>query len=270
MGALDQVTNLKNQGFSNQEIINNLQEQGISPKEITDALNQAKIKSAVSGNGKRMASMQPSILRAGEGDESEPNMLPTEGGISDEDLVPPTPGGPLHPTREIDGQDMYEPQPSLEQQYSPSPYQATQEYAPEESYPAPEYQYQYAPQDIVAGISDTDTMIEIAEQVFSEKVKQIQKKIDELNEFKTISQIKLDNASEKLKRIEAIIDDLQTSILEKVGSYGEGLESVKREMNMIEDSFSKVVGKLSDKEEKHHYTQGPSTTNKARKVTRKR
>ena len=48
MGVLEQVTTLKNQGFSEQEIVDNLQQQGISPKEITDAINQSQIKSAVS------------------------------------------------------------------------------------------------------------------------------------------------------------------------------------------------------------------------------
>ena len=270
MGTLDQVMNLKNQGYSDQDIVNQLQEQGVSPKDINDALGQARIKNAVSDNGTSTQGMEPSILKPGEGAEPEPGDLPTEGGISDEDLVPPTPGGPAHPTQEIGEQDMYQPSSYSQQQqvsYQPS-YQSAQEYAPEQSY----YQYQYAPQT-AGGISDTDTMIEIAEQVFAEKSRQLQKKIDDLVEFKTLNQVKIDDFSNRLKRIEAIIDDLQTSILEKVGMYGKGLENVKKEMNMIEDSFSKMVDKIMDKtnERPHHNTDTGKTitVRKSRKTTRK-
>ena len=47
MGVLEQITQMKNQGIPDQEIVSNLQEQGISPKEINDALSQAQIKNAV-------------------------------------------------------------------------------------------------------------------------------------------------------------------------------------------------------------------------------
>ena len=37
MGALDEVTQMKNQGVPENEIINKLQEQGVSPKAINDS-----------------------------------------------------------------------------------------------------------------------------------------------------------------------------------------------------------------------------------------
>jgi DNA anti-recombination protein RmuC len=59
-------------------------------------------------------------------------------------------------------------------------------------------------------------------------------------------------ASERLKRIESTIDKLQLAILDKVGSYGKTLDSVKKEMSMMQDSFGKIVNKVADKTEKHH------------------
>ncbi len=59
MGILDQVTQMRNQGKPDEEIVNNLQQQGISPREINDALSQAEIKNAVSGT--ENANMQPTI-----------------------------------------------------------------------------------------------------------------------------------------------------------------------------------------------------------------
>src|SRR3989344_7907181 len=79
MGALDEVMRLKNQGYSDQQIISGLRQQGVSPREINDALSQAQIKMAVSP-GRRyrnqnqmpddnteeqeaMQGMQPSIMQ---------------------------------------------------------------------------------------------------------------------------------------------------------------------------------------------------------------
>ena len=59
MGVLDQVMQLKNQGYGEQDIIDNLQQQGISPKEITDAISQSNIKSAVSSPGGPEAEAPP-------------------------------------------------------------------------------------------------------------------------------------------------------------------------------------------------------------------
>ncbi len=88
---------------------------------------------------------------------------------------------------------------------------------------------------------DTDTILEIAEQVFYEKIKKVQKNLETLNQFKELSDSKLKEISNRLKRIENTIDNLQISILKKIGSYGENLEGIKKEMSMIENSFGKIV-----------------------------
>jgi septation ring formation regulator EzrA len=62
-----------------------------------------------------------------------------------------------------------------------------------------------------------------------------------VSEFKTIYSTRIDDVNERLKRMEKYFDKMQVSILEKVGEYGKGLNSIKKEMNMIEDSFSKVM-----------------------------
>ncbi len=251
MSVLDQVMDLKNQGVSDQEVSRRLQEQGISPADITDALSRAQIKSAVSDLGTGTEGMEPSILGA----EEEPERLPLEGleggTLSDEDLTPPKPSGfsmqmqmPMKVTKEVSGgvemyapQEVYSPQP----QYPQLPNQPQQE----------GYEYaQYAP-SISAG--DTDTIIEVAEQVFFEKNKPLQKKLDEFNEFRALAQTKVDNMSDRLRRMESIIDRLQASILEKIGSYGQGLETVRKEMGMMQDSFGKMINQIADSAEARHH-----------------
>ena len=202
MTILEQITQMKSQGVADEEIVGRLQQQGISPKEINDALGQVQIKSAISGS----AEMQPSIMQQ----------------------------DPPIPTQEDQGS--YIPQ----SQEMPSE-QAM--YAPQQQYPSPQEFYQQGTErDYSAGGGlEVDSMIEIAEQVFSQKIKKIQKDMESINEFKTLAQVKIDSSEERLKRIEKTIDRLQISILEKIGSYGKNLESIKKEMSMMQDSFGKVV-----------------------------
>ena len=94
---------------------------------------------------------------------------------------------------------------------------------------------------------DSDTIIEIANQVFAEKMKKTEKTIDELNELKTLAQVKIDSIDERLKRIEKIIDTIQIKILEKVGAYGEELRSTKKEMAMMQDTFKRAGKRVSTK-----------------------
>lgn len=283
MTTLDQVMDMKSRGISDKEIINGLQEQGITPGEITNAMSQAQIKSAVSEmsdpeipSSKPTSNvpkgMQHSIL----GPEGEPDRLPTEGNINDADLTPPVPGGftgnpqmPMYLTKEISGsnqgEEMYNPQ---EVYYQPPQYQQPNYPQQDQAAYAAGYGYSPAPE-----VMDTDTMIEIAEQVFSEKNKPLQKKIDEISEFKTIAQSNLDYISDRLKKIETIIDKLQASILEKVGSYGYGLESIKKEMGMMQDSFGKMVGNIADKSEERQRSNRENnqgvTIQRSKKTTRK-
>ena len=55
MGVLEEITQMKQQGFADNDIVNSLQQRGVSPSEINDALNQSKIKSAVAGEEQAMA-----------------------------------------------------------------------------------------------------------------------------------------------------------------------------------------------------------------------
>ena len=114
----------------------------------------------------------------------------------------------------------------------------TQNYAPQYQEMSPQAGY-----DPNSG-GDSNLMIELAEQVFSEKIKKVQKQMDEINELKTIMQVKVDNMEQSVKRIENTLDKLQLAILDKVGSYGQNLESIKKEMNMMQETFSKTLPSL--------------------------
>ena len=170
---------------------------------------------------------------------------------SQQQYSPPEPEVPV-PTESPDSSQSQYQQGQYQQQGSY--YDTPTEYYPQESYDqgysaSGEYSPNYG-----TNVENTDTMIEISEQVFSEKMKTLQKQIQDLNEFKSLTQSKVDNMSDRLKRLESVIDRLQTSIIEKIGNYGSGLETVKKEIEMMQDSFGKIVGDLADKEEHKHHT----------------
>lgn len=218
MGILDQIMQMKNQGMSDNEILVNLQQQGVSPREINNALNQFQIKNAVSG-------------------ESE-IPFPGEGQVRG-DYAPST-------------QETYERTPKNAEQYSQPYAQQTQEFYPQGAYGG----YQSA--EAYPTTTSTDTIIELAEQVFSEKIKNIQKQSDQMTEFKTLTQTKLDDLLERIKRMESMIDRLQITILEKISSYGKGFEQTKKEVEMIQDSFGKMVNKIADSSQQKVHHQAPS------------
>jgi DNA-binding protein H-NS len=134
-----------------------------------------------------------------------------------------------------------------EQPYQP-PQEYTQEtYAPQQQVYAPQPQEQYYspssesyPEYTTTG-GNADMMMEIADQVFSEKIKKMQKVIETTSETEILLQDKFENLSDRLKKIENMIDKLQIAIIEKVGSYGTNLNEIKKEMSMMQDSFSKVI-----------------------------
>lgn len=199
MGVLDKITQMRQSGMAEDEIISSLRQQGIPPKEINESLNQSQIKSAVAGEP-----LAPSIR----------------------DEVPPEPP---------QSQGRYSPQ--IQESFEQPPSEENEEYYPQESYPD---QGGYGRYESDAG-TGTGTFIEIAEQVFSEKIKDLEKQLESISEFKAITQVKLDHALERIKRIESGMDKLQLAILDKIGSYGKTLESIKKEMSMMQDSFGKAL-----------------------------
>ena len=153
---------------------------------------------------------------------------------------------------EINNEEMSLPPSPDSQAYDQSMYDPrTQEYG--NMYSQQEGYQDYGEYGNYSYADNTESTVEIAEQVFSEKTKEIINQIDSLNEFKSISKEKIENLSERIKRIETMIDNLQISILEKVGGYGKGLENTKKEMQMMQDSFGKMINNLADNSEKKHY-----------------
>ncbi len=230
MGVLELVTKMKSQGKGEFEIIKALQNQGVPPKEIQDAISQAQIKEAVAGE---TSEMQQSMM-----DQEQDNYT----NYNPEEYVP-QPQMPMDVVPQAPYQEQY-PQDTSMQSYGyqqPLPqYQYPTQGPPQgqEYYPQ-EYPEQYMPETYSG---DSESLIDVAEQVFSDKSKKMQDSLETLEEFKALTENQVKSFEERLRRIEEIIDRLQISILEKIGSYGENLSNIKKEMSMMQDSFRKIVG----------------------------
>jgi len=223
---------MKSQGVSENEIVKQLQEQGVSPKIINDSFNQAQIKKAVSNENPETQNF--------EGLQTQSQQMP------EETYTPQT--------QDISEQETYSQQPQTQQE------EQYQGYPQEEA-------YEYSQTGV-----DTNTMIEISEQIFFEKIQKIQKNVEDLSEFKILAESKIENVSERIKKIETILDKMQIAILGKIGSYGSNLESIKKEMTMMQDSFGKIVNSVEEKNEKPKISQKKQneTFSKLKKISNKK
>jgi len=138
-------------------------------------------------------------------------------------------------TQEIEPQQMQAMQPQFQPQPQEIPYQSYPQY------PAYQQEAAYSQQNTSEMISD------IADQIVSEKLSEIKKAIFGIADFKSVMEARVAGIDERLKKIEKIIEQLQMSILNRIGNYSQSLQDVKSEMNMMQESFSKVINPLADK-----------------------
>jgi hypothetical protein len=276
MSTLDEVKQMQQQGVPEDQIVGTLQNKGIPYKDISEALAQSKIKAAVEqipqepvpplNQNLPPLGQQPTYSQTPRASPQPPT--PQEiAAPSPSDMVSPQ---IQEPEKQASPEMMQGMQQSMLQATSEEP-QATQEYIPTpqtgygEGSPLDVYGYDaYEYQG--AGISP-DTITEISEQIFSEKITEIRKHMDKVMDFKTTIEAKTESMEDRLKRIEKIIDTLQSSILRKVGDYVTNISDIKKELIETQKTFSKLVPEMK-KYSSHKTTHKRKTTHK--KTTRKK
>jgi archaellum component FlaC len=215
MALLERITQMKQQSLSDSQIAGILSEEGISPRDINEALSQSKIKSAVStGSGE---DMQPSIMS--NNTESSSSAVPDSSGQM--------PNAPV---------------------YNQASRASVQAYAQEQQPAYPSEQYAYPEQGTYYQQStDIETVRDVAKQVVEESLQKIKEEITTLSRMKSDLKFEIQNIENRLVRIESIIQELQSSIIRKMGQYGESIASISQEVRATQDSFSKVINPLLDK-----------------------
>ena len=148
MATLDRILQLKQQGFSEAQIVQQLQNEGILPFEISDAMSQAQIKEAVGQNS-------PSQMQM-------PEPYDMQGSITDATA-----------TGQFQNQPAEIPIPETPTPEAPE-YSEEQYYSPSQS---PYYEEQY-PQAQAGYSQETTTELaeQIAEQIVLEKFNEFQQK----------------------------------------------------------------------------------------------
>jgi DNA-binding transcriptional MerR regulator len=226
MSTLERVTQLKEQGISEPQIIQALRQEGLTPKEISEALSQSKIKSVVDGGN----SYQPQQATYAQGDETMEKSIMSE----------ESPKGYNTNNSEQTYVD-YPPQDQdqdSEQQTNSAP-MPTQDYTPQyEENQYPEYQ----PQQPI----DIETISEVIEQSIEEKNEPLKKQISTFIRFKEDISLEMEKINLRLTKIENVFSDLQTAILRKIGNYGEDIHTIAKEMRTTQDTFSKIIDPLTD------------------------
>ncbi|MGV8142448.1 MAG: hypothetical protein ACP5NS_02315 [Candidatus Pacearchaeota archaeon] len=214
MGILEDVASMQQAGTDEQTIISKLQEQGMSYRDISDALAQSKIKAAVDGqyNNTPYENNQQSTFEG-----QNPGLQPSI---------------------------MQAPQASPEggQEYFPS-YDASA--GQQQGQSGGNYDYSQGGgggYDYTSSSVSSDTITEISEQIVSEKLSDVRRKMEKIISSKTELDAKTEAIEERLKRIEKIIDTLQTSVLRKVGDYVTNVEDIKKELIETQKTMGKVMG----------------------------
>ncbi|MEK6893907.1 MAG: hypothetical protein AABX10_00425 [Nanoarchaeota archaeon] len=205
MGLLEEVQRMRQTGMQDDQIVLKLQEQGNPYRAISEAMSQSKIKQAI----------------------EEPEIP-----------LPPMPSDSQTPEQEYQQENMQEMQPSMPMQQEPQNQQEySSGYSPDSGVQSTQQQnYEYS-----QGLS-SDTIMEISEQIVSEKLSDVRKKLEKMSNFKTELETKTEAIEDRLKRIEKIIDTLQASVLRKVGDYVTNVEDIKTELIETQKTFAKVLG----------------------------
>lgn len=93
-------------------------------------------------------------------------------------------------------------------------------------------------------MGSTETITDIAEQVFNEKTQKLIKELNELVQNNKTIQRDFQELKEKLKRIEDNLDYIQKAVIGKIGEFGESTRLVQKDLENIHGTMSKMMNPL--------------------------
>lgn len=213
MGLIEDITSMQEEGRDDNEIRSVLRQKGISEPEINGAMSQVLIKGAVNQNYEYPEQNTPY-------QESQYPMAPTAQNVP----------------QSYEGME-----PSLLTQ----PYSQNEMPQTTDAYSNSGEAYNYAQYQPYQESFSPDVISEIAEQVVADKLSILNEKIEQIIDFKTLSDTKLKNLEERIERIERVFDKLQLSLLQKVAEYVDDVKTLKTEVQETQKSFRSLITKKS-------------------------
>ena len=239
MPALNDITKMQKENVSEQDIVQNLRERGYSPAEIKQGLEQAKIKSSVEereSNATESMMQYPGNEMPVQAQSVSYSQAPEYAGMTPSAMDMPQEGMPAQ---------QQQPEAQFGQQDQIPQANGTEEYI----YPTAQA-YGEGYQDYTQLQQSTfnpETITEISEQVSEEKVSKLRDELKTFSKFQISADKKLGDLSERLEKIEKTIEKLQFEILGRIGSYVKDVESIRKEMELTQNTMSKAIVPIIEK-----------------------
>ncbi|MBW2993711.1 hypothetical protein KY317_04010 [Candidatus Woesearchaeota archaeon] len=202
---VDAVLQMKQQGYSNNQIVQELQRQNYTTTQIFDALSQADM-AAMPQPGQPQIQEQPSLQQP----PQQPPQQSQEYPAFQEPQQPP--------------------QSPLPQQ--PSQPQPIQEIPP----PQEQYQYPYEQPE-----TSSEKIEEVAEAIIEEKWEELSKGVQKIIEWKNQTESRLGKMQGELRALKKSFDDLHKGVLGKLSEYDKGIRDVGTDIKAMEGVFKKVI-----------------------------
>jgi hypothetical protein len=208
---INEILQMRQQGISNNQIIQNLQREGYTNTQIFDAMNNADTKMAVQGVKPNLQQQSPPPST---NDNSSPDIF-THPPVEGNNPAPP----PASPQQR--------PEPLVS---SPSPQPMTQPSGPEPV-------QNYSPQSTNAQVK----VEELVEAIVEEKWDELLKDVNKIVHWKNKVETRLSEVEVKLDHLKESYAELQKAIFGKVNEYDKHIQDVGSEIKAMEKVFSKVL-----------------------------
>lgn len=250
MALLDRIIQMKQRGLPEQMIIKTLMEEGNSFQGINEAISQSKVKETVTSLNSSEGEMQPSSMP-----------MPMEQDFQ-------IPEGEMQEQKEQVEFNQQQAQQYSPDQYIPQYSQQREQPMQQQTYPEQAYypqdysQMQPQMQDVYYQQAiDAETVRDIAKQVVEEDLQKIKQEMAETIKLKTELKFQIQSIDNRLIKIENVINELQAAILQRMGSYGEAISNISKEIHATQDSFSKMINPIVDSKRSQIFNQAQRQQN---------
>ena len=208
---VDVISQLRQQGYSNNQIVQALQQQGFRSNQIFDAMNSSDMKPAGPAPGmgapqQQMQGMQSSQMQQPMNQIMQ-NMqqMPGAGKVGQELQIPPPMQSGMPPQM-------------TNQQQEPS-------------------------MDVNA---DTEKIEEIVESIVEEKWTELIKNVNKIIEWKEKTESRLVKIETEFDNLKHGFDNLHQGVLGKIGDYEHGLQEIGTDIKALEKVFQKILPTLTE------------------------
>ncbi len=215
-----QVTAMKNQGMSDNQIIQTLQRDGYKTHQIFDAMSQADL---LSGAPRPLDDMP----------------VPPEPDASQQFQAQPQMGGQF---QQQAPQQFANQQPDLMPQF-PTQQQVPTQYPP---FTANASGYPPQPTEPQAFEPDYEKIEEIAESIIEEKWTDLSKGVSKIIEWKERTDLKINELDTKIGQLKQSFDELNKNMMNRMSEYDKNIGSVGSDIKAMEKVFQQMLPSFTE------------------------